>query len=205
MKELIADGRRRLAETLGGLDDTQWRAPSLCEKWTVAHVVAHLTMPYRITGQEFADGMRAAGGRFEEFSDGVAERDSRLPHEQLVAALRDNADHPWSPPGGGLAGALSHDTIHGLDATWPLGVDHPIADEALVTVLDLAAGTGGRSVFGVDVTGVRLRATDLDWSAGAGPLVEGRGRDLLLLVAGRRLPADRFGGPGAERLTGAAR
>jgi hypothetical protein len=60
-------------------------------------------------------------------------------------------------------------------------------------------------VFGVDITGVRLRATDLDWSAGDGPLVEGRGRDLLLVVAGRRLPADRFAGDGAERLVGAAR
>jgi uncharacterized protein (TIGR03083 family) len=200
VRELIAAGRLRLADALGALGAEEWRGASLCEGWTVAHVAAHVTMPFRITGEEFAAGMRQAGGNFQEFSDALAERDSRLPQAELVAALRDNAEHPWSPPGGGLPGALSHDTIHGLDATWLLDVGYAVPDEALATVLDLIVGTGERSLFGVDVSGVRLRATDLDWSAGTGPLVEGRARDLLPLVAGRRIPADRFGGVGLDRL-----
>ena len=35
--------RARLAEDLAGLDETQWAAPSLCGRWTVEDVVAHLT------------------------------------------------------------------------------------------------------------------------------------------------------------------
>ena len=81
-------------------------------------------MPFRITESEFAAGMQEAQGQFEVFSDAVASRDSQLPQADLVAALRDNAENPWSPPGGGQAGALSHDIIHGLDITWPLGIDH---------------------------------------------------------------------------------
>ncbi|PWU51467.1 hypothetical protein DLE60_02075 [Micromonospora globispora] len=200
MMDLITAGRRELAEVLGGLSATEWQAPSLCEGWAVAHVVAHVTMPFRISEQEFALGMQEAGGRFNEFSDAVANRDSQLPQAELVAVLRDNADHPWNPPGGGLAGALSHDTIHGLDITWPMSIKYPIADETMTAVLDLSVGQGSRSLFGVDLDGIQLHATDLDWSSGAGARLEGQGRELLLLIAGRRIPHDLFSGPGAQRI-----
>ena len=35
--------RAALAEDLALLDDDQWAAPSLCGRWTVEEVVAHLT------------------------------------------------------------------------------------------------------------------------------------------------------------------
>ncbi|GAA2755319.1 maleylpyruvate isomerase family mycothiol-dependent enzyme [Actinopolymorpha rutila] len=193
LMDLIAAERRTLSEVLGNLDAGQWRAPSLCAGWTVSHVVAHLTMPFRISEQEFADAMRRAGGQFTVMSDEVAERDSRLPTASLVAALNDNVHTPWSPPGGGLAGALSHDVIHGLDIARPLGIEYPIPDDALTTVLDLITGTGhtgtdGANPFGFRLDGHCLSATDLDWSAGSGEMVAAPARDLVLLAAGRRLP-----------------
>lgn len=203
--DLIAAERRELAGVLDGLDDAQWRGPSLCAGWTVAHVVAHLTMPFRISEQEFALGVQKAHGRFAEFSDAVADRDSRRPRAELVSALRDHADHPWAPPGGGLAGALTHDVIHGLDITWPLSVEHSISDAAMTTVLDLVTGQGGRSLFGFDTDGLRLEAGGLDWSSGTGSLLRGESRDLLLLLAGRSIPHERFSGPGAQRLGAAHR
>ena len=57
MMDLIAAERLALADVLDGLGADQWQAQSLCARWTVAHVVAHLTMPFRITEQE-ADGER---------------------------------------------------------------------------------------------------------------------------------------------------
>jgi uncharacterized protein (TIGR03083 family) len=200
MMDLIAAGRRKLAGVLGGLSATQWQAPSLCAGWTVAHVVAHMTMPFRISEREYALGVQQAGGRFTEFSDAVASRDSRLPQAELVAALRDNADNPWCPPGGGYEGALSHDVIHGLDITWPLGITYSIPDKAMAIVLDLVVGPGDRSLFGVALGGIELRASDLDWSSGTGAPLEGQGRDLVLLLAGRTIPHDLFGGPGVHRL-----
>jgi uncharacterized protein (TIGR03083 family) len=200
MMDLIAAERRALAEVLGGLSATQWQGPSLCAGWTVAHVVAHLTMPFRISEREYALGMEKAGGQFSEFSDAVASRDSQLPQAELVAALRDNAENPWKPPGGGYEGALSHDIIHGLDITWPLSIKYPVPGQAMITVLDLIVSQGGRSLFGFALDGIELRASDLDWSSGAGAPVVGQSRDLLLLVAGRTIPHDLFSGPGARRL-----
>lgn len=203
--DLIASHRRELVGVLEGLSGPQWHAPSLCDGWTVAHVVAHLTMPFRISAEEFMAGLAQAHGEFTEFSDAVASRDSKLPRSELVGALRDNVQTPWQPPGGGFEGALSHDLIHGLDITWPLSITYPIPDLAIVTVLDLTVGRGGSTtLFGVDLNGVKLQASDLDWSAGDGLPVVGRGRDLLLLAAGRRIPRQAFHGPGARLVEASA-
>ena len=205
MMELISAERRELAGVLEGLSAEQWRSPSLCAGWTTAHVVAHLTMPFRITEEEFGRGMAEAHGQFTEFSDAVAARDSELPQAELAGALRDNIDNPWAPPGGGQQGALSHDLIHGLDITWPLSITYPIPDQAMTTVLDLIAGPDGQNAFGADLDGIELRATDLDWSSGSGAEAAGPSRDLLLLLARRSLPHDDVTGPGAQRLRDAAR
>jgi hypothetical protein len=55
--------------------------------------------------------------------------------------------------------------------------------------------------FDVDLTGIELRATDVDWSYGTGAPVSGRAQDLLLLVCGRRVPAGRLTGVAADRFT----
>jgi uncharacterized protein (TIGR03083 family) len=205
MMDLISCERRELASVLEGLSAEQWRSPSLCAGWTTAHVVAHLTMPFRITEEEFGRGMAEAHGQFGEFSDAVAARDSELPQAELAGVLRDNVDNPWGPPGGGQPGALSHDLIHGLDITWPLSITYPIPDRAMTAVLELIAGPDGQNAFGVDLDDIELRATDLDWSAGAGAEAAGPSRDLLLMLARRSLPHDAVSGPGAQRLRDAAR
>jgi len=205
MMDLISAERRELTGVLAGLSAEQWQSPSLCAGWTVGHVAAHLTMPFRISEEEFARGMAEAHGQFTEFSDAVAARDSRLPQAELIAALRDNIDNPWGPPGGGQPGALSHDLIHGLDMTWPLSITYPIPDQAMTTVLDLIAGQDGPSVFGVDLDGIELRASDLDWSFGTGAQAVGPSRDLLLLLTRRSLPHDAVTGPAAQRLRDAGR
>jgi uncharacterized protein (TIGR03083 family) len=203
--ELISKERRSLADALDGLTAEQWNGPTLCEGWTPRHVLAHLTMPFRISEQEFMAGLQQAGGDFTAYSDAVADRDSKLPPAGLVAVLRDNADNPWSPPGGGLLGALSHDLIHGLDITWPLSIDYQIPGQALTAVLDVVVSPGPSTLFGVPIDGISLRATDVDWaSADGGAQLAGQARDLLLMLAGRRLPQERFHGEGAALGAGAS-
>jgi uncharacterized protein (TIGR03083 family) len=198
MMDLIAAERRALADVLDGLTAGQWRGPTLCAGWTPGHVLAHLTMPFRISEPEFMRGQQRCGGDFTKFSDQVADADSHLPQAELVAVLRDNAETPWSPPGGGLLGALSHDVIHGLDITWPLSIEYQIPDEAMTAVLDSVISPASHTLFGFPLEGISLSAPDLRWSAGSGPPLAGRGRDLLLLLAGRQIPRELFEGDGAE-------
>ena len=114
-----------------------------------------------------------------------------MPTADLVAALRADKLHVWKPPGGGHEGALVHVVIHGLDVTVPAGIDRPIPEERIRVVLDAVTQPKTVKFFGVDLTGIELRADDIDWSFGSGTPLSGKAADLALVVCGRTLPADR--------------
>ncbi|MBM7807537.1 uncharacterized protein (TIGR03083 family) [Geodermatophilus bullaregiensis] len=201
IRAATADERRAQVALYGSLTDEQWDAPSLCAGWRVREVLAHTTMPFRYSTGRVLRGMVRARGSFDRFADRAARRDAvELTPADLLTSLRDNVDFQWSPPGGGPLGALSHDVIHGLDTSAALGLDDRYASpERCALVL---SGLQPRQLrfFGVDLTGVRLRAVDADWSYGDGEVVEGRAQDLLLTVCGRRQRAGRLRGPAAGRL-----
>jgi hypothetical protein len=50
-----------------------------------------------------------------------------------------------------------------------------------------------------------VTATDLGWSTGTGPELAGQSRDLILLLAGRSIPADHLSGPADRFARPAAR
>ncbi|SDC87396.1 TIGR03083 family protein [Geodermatophilus telluris] len=179
-----------LATLLAAAPAETWDAPSLCADWQVRHVVAHVTMPARLTPEQFGAEMAAAGGDFTRVSDTVAARDASLPIATHLDALRSPVLHAWQPPGGGAAGALSHAIIHSLDVTVALGRPPVAPVEAVVAVLDHLAAADG-AYFGIDLTGVRLEATDTDWSRGSGDVVRADSGALLALLSGRTLPDGR--------------
>lgn len=180
-----------LADLLASAPPKTWDAPSLCEKWQVRHVIAHLTMPARLTPQRFGAAMAAAGGDFTVLSDAVAERDASLPLADHLDALRSRPLHEWQPPGGGAAGALSHAVIHSLDVTIAIGRSAVAPRDVVAAVLDQLVAASG-AWFGIDLTGVRLEDVDTDWSSGNGGEVVRANRDLLVaLVSGRTLPDGR--------------
>lgn len=191
---MMTDLQSWVAPTYGGLADLledagreAWEAQSLCEKWQVRHVVAHVTMPVRLTPEEFGAGMAEAGGDFTTMSDAVALRGGDLPGAELLDHLRSPDLHAWQPPGGGAAGALSHAVIHSLDVT--IALDRPAVapTEAMTALLDQLTAAGG-SVFGLDLHGIRLEATDSDWAWGEGRVVQATAGGLVALLAGRTLP-----------------
>jgi len=191
------DPRSWVARTYDGLADLlaaapaeTWDAPSLCAGWQVRHVVAHTTMPARLTAAQFGAEMAAAGGDFTVLSDDVAARDASLPIAELLDALRSPVLHGWLPPGGGAAGALSHAVIHSLDVTVAIGRPTVAPAEAVVAVLDQLTAADG-AIFGLDLTGVRLEAADTSWSWGDGEVVRADSGPLVALLSGRRLPDGR--------------
>jgi uncharacterized protein (TIGR03083 family) len=191
----VAAERRELAAVLGGLPPGAWDEPSLCDGWRVREVVAHLTMPFRYSAARFAFELARSRGNFNRMADRCARRDAVASAAELTAALRDNAEHPWKPPGGGLAGALTHDVIHGLDVTVALGIERTVPADRLAVILDSITAARSLKFFGARLTGIQLRATDTDWSFGSGIPVTGAAQDLALVVCGRRLPPGRVVGP----------
>ena len=190
LQSWVAPTCNGLADLLAAADVSSWDAPSLCERWLVRHVIAHVTMPARLTPEQFGAEMAAAGGDFAVLSDTVATRDAALPVADLLDQLRSPRLHAWQPPGGGAAGALSHAVIHCLDVTIALDQPPVAPAEAVTAVLDQLTAANG-TWFGVDLTDLRLEATDTAWSWGNGRLVRADSGSLVALLSGRTLPDGR--------------
>jgi uncharacterized protein (TIGR03083 family) len=197
----ITDEYLALADLLEASPSAVWDAPSLCEGWPTRHVVAHMTMAARYSPPMFLAELQAAGGDFTRLSNTVAERDAKLPAASLLADLRSEVLHAWRPPGGQPRDALTHCVIHQLDITEALGLDRRVPPPRIAAVLAAAADLNLANLFGVDLTGVELRANDLDWSFGTGEALSGPAQVLALVMFGRTVPKTRLTGPASPRFT----
>jgi uncharacterized protein (TIGR03083 family) len=195
----IAEEFVALADLLEAAGPGVWEEPSLCEGWRTREVVAHVTMPVRYSGPAFMAELEAAGGDFTRLSNTIAARDGALPPEQLLADLRSDVLHSWQPPGGGQDGALTHCVVHCLDVIEAVPLSRRLPDRRIARVLSLVAGPSATNLFGTDLSGVTLRADDLEWSSGEGTPVEGSAQSLVLVACGRLLPEGRLRGEGASR------
>jgi YCII-related domain len=141
-------------------------------------------------------------GNFNRLADRLARRDAAgLTADELTASLADNVEHPWKPPRGGYAGALTHDVVHGLDLVLPLGLDRRVPMDRLRRVPEGLANPAGLRYFGVDLHGVSLEADKLDWTYGSGAPLTGSAEALTALLRGRRLPPGLLTGEPAARFT----
>ncbi|MGK5628206.1 maleylpyruvate isomerase family mycothiol-dependent enzyme [Streptomyces sp. URMC 123] len=201
IRAAIAAERRELAAVLDGLPAAEWDAPTLCAGWRVREVAAHMSLGFRYSLGAVALELLKARGSLHRMTDRCARKDAAvLSTEELAAALRDNAHHPWTPPVGGITSALGHDVVHGLDITVALGLDRRVPEDRLRVLLDAVTPKSTR-FFGARLDGVELRATDLDWSFGTGAPLIGAAQDLLLVAFGRKLPAGHLQGEAPERFT----
>jgi uncharacterized protein (TIGR03083 family) len=190
LQPLVSTTYDGLADLLAAAPPETWDAPSLCEDWQVRHVVAHVTMPVRLTPEQFGAEMAAAGGDFTVLSNTIAARNASLPVEEQLDALRSRVLHDWQPPGGGAAAATSHATIHSLDITIALHQSAVTPPGAVVAVLNQLTAANG-AFFGINLNGVRLEATDTDWSWGTGETLRASSGELVALLSGRSLPDGR--------------
>ena len=197
----ITAERTAFGDVLEAQPEADWTAPSLCSGWRVREVVAHMTMPFRYRAPRLLTELVRSRGNFADMADRVARRDARAPIGTLLDGWRTNENHPWKPPGGGVKGALTHDVVHGLDITIPLGIEHPVSESALRVVLDHATTPLSLKHFGLDLTGIRLEADDLEWTFGDGQPLRGRARHLLMVLMDRRLSAEVLSGSANARFT----
>ncbi|MFI0479752.1 maleylpyruvate isomerase family mycothiol-dependent enzyme [Actinomadura sp. 9N215] len=199
LKSLARDERAELAAFLETLTPEQWEAPSLCAEWRVRDVVAHMISYEDLRARDVA--ARLAKGRFSlnrTNAVGVDDAGARTPDE-LLAMLRERLRPRGLTAGFGGLIALTDGVIHHQDIRRPLGVAREIPAERLLPALRGALNTPVIAGFW-RVRGLRLVATDLDWSRGSGPEVRGPAEALLMVVAGRRGIIQELSGPGRKRL-----
>jgi uncharacterized protein (TIGR03083 family) len=191
--------REEFAALLEGLTPQQWESPTLCERWRVRDVVAHAIGYDPLSRLQLlrwmAKGLVTRGGAN---AVGVAEYAGKS-SEELTALMRQYAEPQGLTSGFGGRIALTDGMIHQQDIRRPLGKPRTIDPERLRVALDFTL-TAPRLLGAWQARGVRLVATDLDWSHGKGPEVRGTGEALLMAMAGRRAALADLEGPGKGKL-----
>ncbi|HEY5989743.1 MAG TPA: hypothetical protein VIV12_25680 [Streptosporangiaceae bacterium] len=117
----------------------------------------------------------------------------------MLALLTDHLQPRGLPAALGGRGALVEALIHYQDIRRALGRPRPIPAERLLPALRVALIAPDIGGFW-RIRGVRLVATDLGFSAGAGPEVRGPAETLLMAIAGRHGVVGEMSDPGQRRL-----
>jgi uncharacterized protein (TIGR03083 family) len=189
--------RADLAEFLATVTPEQWAAPSLCAKWSVKDVVAHI-ISYEELGTTGLIKRFAKGWIVRANEVGVEEFSSLTPH-QLIEFLRSHLTPKGLTAGFGGMIALVDGTIHHQDIRRALGQPRVIPADRLLRVLGLVPGNP-RLGAGRRIRGLHLRATDIDWEHGRGPEISGCGEALLMAMSGRPAAVADLDGPGQATL-----
>jgi uncharacterized protein (TIGR03083 family) len=199
---VITEQRLALARLLEGLSADEWEQPSLCAGWRVRDVAAHVSLVALppSPGSMLVDLIRARCN-MHQLNTLVSRRRAERPPEQLIADLRQHAGSRKIPIVSDQRNILFDLLVHMQDIAIPLGIDLPMP------VIPAAAGATRVWSMGWPfwarrrLRGLRLRATDTDWSSGAGAELHGPIRMLLLLLTGRTTTAlPHLSGPGVQAI-----
>lgn len=195
----IAAEREELAGFLATLEPAEWDAPSLCTQWRVRDVVGHMVAGATTrTSRSIANVVRY-GFRVNALISAHGIEIGSRPAPDLLASYRETIGsrrHLSIIPPPAL---LTDVVVHAQDIRRPLGKRRVIPEAHARAV----AKALRRNVFlGVPrrIRGLRLRATDLDWTHGDGPEVAGPIEALIVAMAGRAAALDDLTGEGKATL-----
>jgi uncharacterized protein (TIGR03083 family) len=200
MWELIHAERARLSDTLAALDPEQWEHATLCKGWNVRQTAGHVLVGAEQTTFGFISRLAASLFRFNVMTKTDVKRYGALAPGVIVTRLRattTTTNHPPAP----ISAMLGEVVAHGEDICQPLGISSGVADEALIATLEVFVNAGFPLGSKKRVTGLSLKANDLAWSHGSGPLVEGPAKSLMLVMVGRTAKLADLSGAGVGELT----
>ena len=192
--------RSALADLLETLATAEWEHESLCVGWTVRDVAAHVISSAGASVGEVVVGILRARGNFNRMMYDDAKRRAARPTEQIIADYRRLDGSRRHPPGTTRLDPLMDVIVHTQDIVRPLGRQHPMPAAASA----MAADHVWRGSFPFHarkrLAGFRLTATDVEWSVGDGPAIEGPIGAILLLLTGRTISLPELTGAGARTL-----
>jgi len=192
--------RGELADLLDTLSPEEWEHPSLCPDWRVRDVAAHLTMAATASLPAVVWEVVRARGDFNRMIRDSAIRRGRRPTAEIVATVRSTVGSRRLAPRTTVYDPLLDLLIHQQDIVRPLGrhrdVPPAAAAAAATRVWEMGFPFGAQRRS----AGLRLAATDVDWTVGEGAEVSGPIAALLLTLSGRTAALPELAGPGVERL-----
>ncbi|MEU4341831.1 maleylpyruvate isomerase family mycothiol-dependent enzyme [Nocardia sp. NPDC023852] len=191
--------RAALADDLTDLDDRQWTQRSLCGRWVIEEVVAHLTAAASIGRMRWLTSVLGARFDFDRHNARrLAEHRGGTPAETLerfravVASTVAASGH--------TAAWLGEVVVHAQDIRRPLGLLRTPSVAATTEVARFFASRDFTVASRSIVEDLRLEATDGPFAVGTGPLIRGTTIALTMAMAGRYAYCDDLTGPGVPTL-----
>jgi uncharacterized protein (TIGR03083 family) len=163
----------------------------------VAHIISYDDLgPVGFVG-------RFAAGRFnpDKANQVGVDQYASLSPEELLVELEGHLRPTGLTAGFGGRIGLVDGLIHHQDIRRALGATREVPRERLAAALPFARVAPPIRAFS-RIRGLRLVATDIDWSTGRGPVVEGPAEPLLMAMAGRVDAVDELTGAGLPTLAG---
>ncbi len=201
VRQLARDERSDLAAFLATLTPQQWDATTLCARWRVRDVVAHVMSYDDLEAGALVAVVAQARFRPGRVNDAALSRYSKHSPEQRLALLNDHLQPRGVPAALGSRVGLVETLIHHQDIRRALRLPRVIPSERLRPALHTALTAPDIAKLW-PLRGVRLVACDLRFSAGIGPEVRGPGEAVLMTIAGRQEAVSELSGPGRARLDG---
>jgi uncharacterized protein (TIGR03083 family) len=197
LRRMVEEEQAEFVALLRELSPAQWGRQSLCQGWSVRDVVVHIANHLH-TGDLQRVG-QVARARFSE---------TRHVRQHVHRSTDDLVGWLAAPPvlstPFNMRTQLAELVVHQQDVRRPLGALRLIPPERLTLLLDAAmTRAGSAAVAGARRRARRLRlvASDMRWSAGAGPEVSGPAEAIYLALNGRRQPLAELAGAGTAVLT----
>ena len=198
--ELVDAERKDTVALLEGLEPQQWETASLCEGWKVRDVAGHISSPANWKVLSFMGDLVKGGFNFNKATERDGVRRGQQSTKDIVDEFRGTIGKRRKPPGAKPVTVLNDMVVHGQDIRRPLGITRQVPEERVRACLDYVKGMN--FVFGAKdrIAGLRLVATDMDWTHSEGPEVRGTGEALLMILNGRGDALKDVEGPGKETL-----
>ncbi|HJQ48700.1 MAG TPA: maleylpyruvate isomerase family mycothiol-dependent enzyme [Amycolatopsis sp.] len=196
---VIHSERGALADDLSDLTAAQWQTESLCQGWSVHDVLGHLTSTAKMTLPQFLLRLAGSGFRFNSMADKNIARETAGGPDATLAEFRRVRSSTSAPPGP-VDTWLGEAIVHAEDIRRPLGIRHTYPAESMQQAADFYKGSNLLIGAKNRIAGLRLHASDTDWTTGSGPEVTGPMLSLLLAMTGRTAAIDDLTGEGTASL-----
>ena len=194
---LLRAERTAVADYLAGVSEDEWAKPSLCAGWSNHDVLAHLVSGAKSTPPTFLVDLVRSGFSFNRFAALGVRRQGVRSNADLVKEFRSLIDKR-TQPGKAMVGEAM---VHADDISRALGGSGAAHDpDAVRAVADHYVKGNGPIGAKKRLAGLRLVATDTDWSHGDGSEVKGSLVDLVVAMTGRSAVVDALEGPGVATL-----
>ena len=176
-----------------------WEQMTVCDPWTVGHLVAHLTAAGNQTYGNFARGFVRSGFSFDKFVNRDMQKYRLGSPDERIDWLETSVKNP-STPDRLKEIVLGEMICHGEDIRRALGDrgEHPA--EHIAQVGPMYAETKPPLNGKMRAEGLSFRATDGAWTHGSGPEVTGPGIDLICAISGRPYALEHLDGEGLPTL-----